>query len=251
MELRWTLCLLLLSACTHATVVPPPVAPRAKLATSTPSTTTEPPGRIEDYMLNHYVIAVLSRDAVIGGSLEGMRAPLRSFAEHKYADVALGGWLPYVAQLQEAARLTASAATLDLAATGVATMARGCGACHTASGRGPAVALRVANSHLQRTNMIHARMGMHMWAAEQLWEGLVVPSDEAWNQGAAALAHLPAEAPAHEPPLSPAFAQALLEVRTLGENALEAASQDDRANVYARLLARCAACHAQQVAVEL
>ena len=68
-----------------------------------------------------------------------MREPLRRLADYEYRTVAPGGWMPFVADLQEAARLTADAENLDLAASGVATMARVCGDCHRAKAAGPEV----------------------------------------------------------------------------------------------------------------
>ena len=176
--------------------------------------------------------------------------PLLAFAEHEYSDVAIGGWLPHVARIQETARLTANARTLDLAAVGVATMARGCGACHAASGRGPEVAAAIEEPQSQDSTSLAARMGQHMWAAKRLWEGLVGPSDDAWNAGASTLARISTDVPTHDPQLSAAFVFALLETQSLGQSALEATSQDDRASVYGVLLAKCAACHSQNVAFD-
>lgn len=251
--------LLLLSACAHGEATQPkPSSPEATThataPASTPAPTTLPDAgvraplsKLEDYMIDHYAIVTLSRDAVIGGSLEGLRLPLLTFAEHEYADVAAGAWMPWIAKLQEAALLTAQAETLERAAMGVATMARECGACHTAGARGPVFATHAA-LQLQPRNSFDARMGRHMWAAERLWEGLVGPDDEAWLAGASALAKISSTAPTGHGAVPPAFATALLDVRTLGQKALEASNQAERADVYGLMLAGCASCHAQQIA---
>jgi cytochrome c553 len=225
------------------------VVPRA--VAHKPAAKARPPeGRIEDYMLDHYVITMLSRDAVIGGSLDGLREPLLAFAEHPYKDVATGGWIAAMTQIQEAARLTANAPTLELAATGVATMARSCGECHRQAGGGPVfVQLPAARSRVSDT--VGTRMRRHMCAAERLWEGLVGPSDDAWNDGAAVLARISTDAPASDAPLPAGFTAALNEVQALGQQALEASSAAERSNVYGRFLASCASCHSHRVEVEL
>lgn len=259
---RWTIGLLMLSCCAHGAATPhtrlPPtavrensVAPKAAVAASPGLMSSEPPedmhSRIESYMVDHYLIATLSRDAVIAGDLEALRGPLRSFAEYDYADIAPGGWMPWIAQVQEVAGLTADAETLELAALGVATMARTCSACHTAQGRGPRLVALGVQHPPPRSNTTVLRMGEHMWAAERLWEGLIAPSEEAWKAGAAMLAKIPTDAPSSSEPRSAAFESALLANRALGQQALEAESAADRANVYGRLLAGCSGCHAQVV----
>jgi mono/diheme cytochrome c family protein len=246
-------CAALLASCAHggAARSSEPKSARAPNAPSkaAPRKSAAPPtGRIEDYMLDHYVIVTFSRDAVIAGSLEGLRMPLRAFAAHRYDDVAGTAWMPWLEQLQEQAKLTASSASLELAAAGVATMARTCGDCHRASGRGPRLDERAIAPREHRgfsSSPLQKRMSQHMWAAEQLWDGLVVPSDAAWEAGASALAHLATDTPQDDPPLSPAFASALLDVRALGERAQGVSTQADRASVYGLLLASCAGCHAQ------
>ncbi|MFI5306640.1 MAG: hypothetical protein ACHQ53_04760 [Polyangiales bacterium] len=207
-----------------------------------------PPGEdISAYMAEHFAVATWARDAVINGNLDALRRPLRALADYRYASVAPGGWLPAIARLQEAAVLTAGAETLDLAASGVATMGRVCGECHRESHAGPQFVGDERNEGKSKSDTLGTRMYRHMWAADRLWEGLTGPSDAAWRAGAEALARAPEQAPRADPPLSPQFVSALLQVRELGQRALEADSLADRANVYGVFLASCASCHAFQV----
>jgi cytochrome c553 len=203
--------------------------------------------RIEDFMADHFVLVTFGRDAVINGDLEALREPLGALADYDYKRVAPGGWVPWIARIQSAARLTADATTLEAAATGVATMARACGGCHEATEGGPDFQTSGGESISPPTDTLDARMRRHIWAADRLWEGLTGPSAEAWADGASALAHTPSAPPVTDPPLPPRFVAALAQTRALAEHAAAAGSLAERANVYALLLASCAGCHAHGV----
>jgi cytochrome c553 len=195
-------------------------------------------------MTEHFVIATLARDAVIKGKVAELRGPLRALADYRYPAVALGGWAGPIAQLQQAARLTSEANTIEQAATGVATIARVCGSCHLADGRGPTTIESPREAKTAKADDFGARMYRHMWAADRMWTGLTTPSDDAWLAGAAALAHGPLKTPADAPVAPPGFGIALRDVRELGRQASEASTLEARANLYALVLATCANCHA-------
>lgn len=203
-----------------------------------------PPERsIEDFMADHFLIATFSRDAVINGDLESLREPLTALAQHDYAGVAPGGWMPWIAELQQAASLTAQAQRLDAAASGVAALARVCGGCHEAQGRGPHYVQAHEDDAPRGSRTLADRMYRHMWALDRLWEGLTAPSDQAWVAGAKALARVAAEPSAQSAALSPSLLAALAELRALSIDVTEATTLDKRANVYGLLLATCADCH--------
>lgn len=256
-------CLLLALGCGHAegakqaNTLPPRAqrsgsrgAERAASTTQESSPAEREPEaaeRIEDYMVEHFVIVTWSRDAVIDGSLDALREPLSALAAYEYEHVAAGSWMPWIAQIQAAARLTSEAESLAAAATGVANMARACGGCHAALGRGPDFGSVHRDVHTLTPDTLGSRMDRHMWAADRMWQGLTGPSDAAWRAGAAALAKAPATAPEFDPPLPADFVRALDEVRELGEAASAATSLEERANVYGLFLAACAGCHAHHV----
>jgi mono/diheme cytochrome c family protein len=249
-RLSWTLpCLLALGACGHTGSAkqrdPGPSAERADSGDARPvQPRAQPEERIEDFMVDHFILVTFSRDAVINGELEALREPLSALAEHDYATVAPGGWMPWIAQIQQAAGLTAEAGSLEVAASGVATMARSCGGCHRESGGGPQLDESIGSeAGAPPSDTLDARMRRHMWAADRMWEGLTAPSDRAWQDGAAALAHTPSAPPATDPPLPPQFVAALAEMRGLADAASEATAPAQRADVYANYLASCAGCH--------
>lgn len=252
----WVWSALLALSCGHADGSTPPAAhaptrPAAHAAHKSagehsPDAALEQ-DRIEAFMAEHFAIVTWARDMVISGDLESMRDPLRQLATYEYRTVAPGGWMPFVADLQQAARLTSEAKTLDLAATGVATMARVCGDCHRAKAAGPQFPASQPDHERATSDSLGERMQRHMWAVNRMWEGLTAPSDDAWNAGAQVLASAPAAAPESTPKLPPAVVSALSEVREVGSQALGATSLKDRANTFGLLLSTCATCHSHQV----
>lgn len=253
------ICCLLIASCAHTHEAQPAPEPAAKPTTVLARTTQaqvpapavapesndpEHPDRIEAFMLEHFAIVTWARDCVISANLEALRDPVRALAKYEYRTVAPGGWMPFVADLQEAAQLTSNAENLDLAATGVATMARVCGDCHRQKAPGAKFDPPQPEAKRTKRDSFDQRMQRHIWAADRMWAGLTEPSDEAWSAGAAALAALPETAP---PSVDPEVAAALREVRELGTRALDASSPRDRADVYGLLISTCANCHAHVV----
>jgi hypothetical protein len=229
---------------------PPPQAAVSSASAAAPpgertaGSETAPKEPIAAFMADHFVITALARDAVISGEMGPMREPLLALANYRYATAAPGPWLSFLPQLQQAARLTAQAGTLDAAASGVATMARICGECHLANGGPKPLAIEPDPQHAAKRDTLANRMIRHMVATDKLWEGLTTPSDAAWKAGAAALRHAPTTT--HQT-LPPGFVTRLLEVRELGDDADAAQTLEQRSNVMGLLLATCADCHALRV----
>lgn len=208
--------------------------------------TTAPAGQadIRDYMASHFVIALYAHDRLVEGDLEAIREPLAEFAAYRYDDVAPGSWMPWLARIQAAARIAAQAQGIETAASAVAAIARDCGACHEAHGARPAEVTVDAPGPGRRPETVPERMRRHVWGIDQLWRGLVSPSDAAWRAGAEALA-------GGSPELAPgessdeAFQLLLDQLRALGQQALGVSTVAAREEVYATLLSRCAGCHAR------
>lgn len=195
----------------------------------------------ERYMQEHFVLAVYARDAIVGGDLESLRQPLAEFARFGYDDVAPGGWLPWVAELQRAAQLVSEAQTLEAGAAGVAAMGRVCGDCHTKMHAGPGFVAVPSRAQPPESESLAARMFRHVWGTDQLWRGLIGPSDEAWDAGAEVLAR----APDQVSDVSAELAARLAAARQIGQDARDASTPDARTERMAELLAGCAGCHAE------
>jgi cytochrome c553 len=223
---------------------PPAKAPPV---TSDPATRVPSVGgeeTIEAYMVEHFVLTTLARNALIVGRLETTRQALGALADHSYADTTPGDWRPWVDRLQAAARQVRSAKTPDEVARAVAGTASVCGECHRSRGRGPDFPQDYdADDDQGLSNTLSDRMERHVWAADRMWEGLTAPSDIAWNAGAGEVASLPSRPPTGKAPLPAGFAAALGEVRAIGSRARLAKQTAERVQIYARFIATCAPCH--------
>ena len=219
-------------------------APNTQHRVVFPQPEPPPSASIGDAMTDHFAITTFARDAVIAGLLEPLQAPLQALVHYRYEDVrASSAWMPWIAQLQTIAQSTSQATTLEVAALGVANMARVCGECHVAMHDGPVWAPAMAADEERREiDSVEERMGRHDWAARQLWKGLTGPSDGSWRAGAQALIDAPAELDVQLPE---DFDDELREVRALGQSAREATRLAERAEVYGTLIGRCAQCHAR------
>jgi hypothetical protein len=85
-------------------------------------------------------------------------------------------------------------------------------------------------------------MQRHAWATERLWEGLYVPSDEAWDAGAKALSAAPF--PSDVLKQGGTYARtAAADFARLVVKAPAKRTPLDRAGLYAELLLTCGSCH--------
>jgi cytochrome c553 len=87
-------------------------------------------------------------------------------------------------------------------------------------------------------------MVRHIQGADRLWEGLIGPSDGAWEAGAALLStgSVDVDAVNARPGQESMFA----EVFRLGRQAQEARTQEERAARYGQILATCSGCHSAE-----
>jgi len=145
--------------------------------------------------------------------------------------------------MREYAHEAAAAADLGSAAKAVSKMAKTCGNCHLVNDvnlefgydRKPRQDLEDFVTHMQR----------HQWAADRLWEGLIGPSDSAWNRGADMLIDVPLEssdvttASEHYPEMSNISRR----IHALGGIGTETKTLDARSELYAEVLGLCAGCH--------
>ena len=91
------------------------------------------------------------------------------------------------------------------------------------------------------------RMQRHLWAMDRLWEGLVGPSEMAWQEGSKILAANPFPADALPIPkdLQPVAKKQLAAIAALAKQAGAATELADRSKVYGELLSTCSGCHSK------
>lgn len=197
------------------------------------------PAQTDPDMSSHFDAAAVVHTAVVHGDLAGAREPGRWLAEHSPPDLP-AETEAYVAELQKYARRAADARNLEDAAYATGRIAQACGACHREYAGGP---VPVLPPPAEEGTDLPIHMIRHAWAVKRMWEGLVVPSDDAWMAGALAL---------EAAPLQPAVAPSekaeeidYLEKRchALGSRAQLVAGPSARARIYGELIATCADCH--------
>jgi mono/diheme cytochrome c family protein len=198
---------------------------------------------VATHMQDHFTQASAVRDAVIAGDLDQLRPSARWLAEHVVSDTLPETWTPHVAAMQQAASKAAAAETAGAAAASVGAMAQACGACHSSLG-GPTFE---GESPEAEESSVAADMQRHRWAADRMWEGLVGPSDTAWQAGVVALAdaRLTPEAMADDRTLPKEVFELAEQAHQVGAKGGGEKDPAKRAELYGRYLGTCAACHAE------
>jgi hypothetical protein len=229
-----------------AAVAPAPPAPPEPSAVTAQPTTQEKPkpdvppsgSSVERIMQAHFKDALLIRQAVIAGLPEDAVDPAHALTHIQDLDQLPNGWRVFVERMQVAASRIQDSTTSSLAAAATADLGVSCGMCHQRHG-GPKVSNQPAPA--QGTS-IESRMARHVWATERLWEGLIVPSNEAWTAGAQALSSEPfpsevlKEGGVYSRSAAGDFAK-------LASNAPKKKTPEQRAALYAELLVTCGSCH--------
>ena len=177
-----------------------------------------------------------AQEGIVASDLERVHADARTLIALEEPDV-LAKWKPFFESVRESARPLADVKDPVAASHLVAEVARRCANCHEAThAKLPLEQLAEpkADAHLA-SQMIH-----HQWAATRMWEGLIAPSADRWNEGARMLAEAPLTITAESSALG--IADDVAKVRLIARRALD--PRNDRPTVYGDLLATCAHCHA-------
>jgi cytochrome c553 len=182
---------------------------------------------------------------IIMGNLDGAREPAIWLTEHEPVGGLPTNFEPDVDLMREYAREVNNAPDLKSAAISVSRMARTCGNCHLAN------ELQIEFGYDQvpaEWSDTVSHMQRHQWAADRLWDGLIGPSDTAWNRGAEMLVDVP---------LSPddvldgdsadvdsaALDQGAGRIHVLGRQGANAKTPIERNELYGEILGLCADCH--------
>ncbi|MDH5672156.1 MAG: hypothetical protein OEZ06_08405 [Myxococcales bacterium] len=186
--------------------------------------------------------AIGARDALIQGDLEGAKRFSDGLSKQDFSALP-GNWKRQAGEMQKHASEAAMAGDIAEAADSVARVAVACGRCHQQQSTDGGKVL-AASRPTAGTETVARRMARHEAAADDLWVGLVAPSDEAWKQGALTLRDLSPEPPTEgDQSVDTNFTAELNAIKALGLRALSAASIEERAQLYADYLERCASCH--------
>jgi cytochrome c553 len=150
----------------------------------------------------------------------------------------------FQAEIRGYAALMGQDRDLATVATRTGLMAGACGRCHQAVDGGPRFV--VGNGPPPGAPGAQAMID-HLWAADRMWEGLVGPSDNAWQAGARALEGAWSRGGAADPEAVPTGSMDRQGIPdrmvSLAREALDATSQEARGEVYGEILSTCTACH--------
>lgn len=193
-------------------------------------------------MQDHFASVTKIADAVVDGDLEAAHEAATWFLEHVTESGLPPGWPEHVTRMRAASQRVAEAKDIDAAAAATGMMLASCGQCHRSRGVQPRFPDAIEPTLAETAA---AEMERHQWALERLSEGLVGPSDPAWNAGAEIL---------RVPPTCAALAAAEIgdppAIRTLAvrfgaqaKRARDVRELDARGQLYGDLLGTCAACH--------
>lgn len=193
---------------------------------------------VSERMRGQFVDGAALEDALVTGKgLVVVNEVAARFVERHREDPFPAKWESKVGPLMEWAQAAADAKDFETAATAVANVTARCGECHQSEG----VALELPTVEEPASA---AQMQRYRFAVDRMWEGLVAPSDERWQQGAAAYVDAvdckpigPSETvPDHH-------AMPCNTILAVAGAARSAETMQARADAYAAVIFNCAGCH--------
>ena len=147
-----------------------------------------------------------------------------------------------LARVREVALRVASADAVEAALPLVADLAGECGRCHQAS----SASVRIPQvAEPGEDGSLASRMERHQWAADRIWEGLVTPSRERWQEGLVVLgeAPLPPDGVTDDRSLYPAIERLGRQLAVQAMAARDATAGDGQTRTFGAMLKVCSACH--------
>lgn len=202
--------------------------------------TTPLPERLVQ-MRHHFAQVSLVHDAIIRGDLAAVQAPATELAS-----LPVPAGLPmtaerFVAPIRRAGRRAADATSLRDAAAASVAMLTECGNCH----RAMAVSVVPARSKTPDVGGVVGHMLEHQRAADEMLQGLFIPSPSTWQTGAARFATAvlrPDEYPT-DSGMTANLKKVEARVHAVATAAADDVTDTARAARYAQLITTCAECH--------
>ena len=253
-ELAWCtsglgLVLWMLSGCGggQAETPEPQAAPAAEASSGDEpaAPAEEQPPDLEQHMRTSFWNAVDARDALIAGDLAEAKRMADRLAKEDFGNRFPDDWKHWVKEMQRHAGDIAIAGSMAEAAKSLALLGQACGNCHWQADRGPEQPRDPPLPWEEPPEDVGARMFRHDVGADQMWMGLIDPSEEAWRSGTVTITRAPLVAPVQEGSEVDEQSHAQVEVvRELAKQARAARTHEKRAEIYAQLITTCAECHA-------
>lgn len=197
------------------------------------------------HMHEHLARITEIKSSIIMGELDGVREPAIWLADHEEVAGLPENFEPYIGLMRQYAREVNNAPDLRSAAISVSQMAKTCSNCHLVN----EVEIEFGYDQLPAEwSDTVSHMQRHQWAADRLWEGLIAPSETAWNRGADMLV----DVPLHPDDVmnedsagvdTEALGQIASRIHFFAGQATIAESPAERSELYGELLGLCADCH--------
>lgn len=143
--------------------------------------------------------------------------------------------------VEDAAAALVQAASVSDACRLTARVAQACAGCHVHVPR--LVRPTPAPEEPSPEPSLEVRMQRHQWAADRLWEGVVMGDERRWRQGLEVLAMRPVPMPKGD---GLAHRLQAMAVDSLGRLEQQSDTYVTRAQAYGEMLVTCAACHREQ-----
>jgi cytochrome c553 len=192
-------------------------------------------------MRHHFSQVTRIHEALIRGDLKAVLAPAAELATTDAPAAFPQMAAPFVEEIRRSARRAGTAPNLRTAAASMVTLLEQCAACHQAAGVYPSP----ASPRRPDLPMVVGHMLDHQRAADDMLQGLMMPSASRWIEAADRLEAAtlrPAEWP-QDPRLTAEARQADAAVHALAGRARSVTTARARANLYVDLVTTCASCH--------
>lgn len=212
----------------------------------------ELPENITEDMGKHFEQVSSIQKAVIRDDLDAVSAAANWLSANHTMVGAPEGWGPHIQEMRSFARAASEAKSVEAAASTLASMSRACGKCHEALEAEPRIPeLGAKGLPPKDPAETVPHMLRHYWAVDQLWIGIVNPSEQSWNKGTEALDTVPLGPlkMTDDEEITTDVGDWAKAVHEISAQAAMAQDWDSRARLYGELLATCAQCH-QKLEVE-
>jgi hypothetical protein len=202
----------------------------------------EPAAGVARHMHEHLARVTTMQEAVIRGDIEAAMEPARWIADHQPTAGLPAGQEAVLADMKKQAAVVAEATDPKHAATATAMVVSYCGTCHAAAK--VAVAIPEPAKSLS-DNPVAAHMMEHQWATDLLYQGLVMPSEERWQKGLAAMQGTPLSEKdlPKDAKLTKEIVALETKVHALAGQAETATDLGTKVAFYGEYIGGCAGCH--------
>jgi cytochrome c553 len=193
-------------------------------------------------MKEHFDRVVAIQQAVIRGDLEDVREPAKWIADNQSNEGLPSPAHALITNMRNVARRAADATTLQAAGAEAGALVATCGNCHAALATRPKLP-PVPDPPVKTGTVGH--MLEHQHAVDLMYQGIVAPSDDLWNKGAAELKGAPLSRKdlPHDPALTNEILASEVKTHQLADKALVTKDANGRAALYGDIISGCGGCH--------